>query len=193
MTILSISFSLNLSCSPSTVSCFASFLKVCNCAFSIWTEYIVHCDNQTSLLVTSIMCWGPEPGPSPDQCSLRKQLTWHFATPPLISWQTDVRETTAEIPYSDDASLLGSTSDWLKQIFLVPQPITHTSQIWVVKCHQNGISAVLLRHHFVGKLVAVTWNVSCFLSLRSTATTWTTALKRWCFLKARQDRNLNKQ
>ena len=71
MTILSISFSLNLSCSPSTVSCFASFLKVCNCAFSIWTEYIVHCDNQTSLLFTSIMCWGPEPGQSPDQCSLR--------------------------------------------------------------------------------------------------------------------------
>ena len=150
-------------------------------------------DNQTSLLVTSIMCWGPEPGPSPDQCSLRKQLTWHFATPPLISWQTDVRETTAEIPYSDDASLLGSTSDWFKQIFLVPQPITHISQIWVVKCHQNGISAVLLRHHFEGKLVAVTWNVSCFLSLRSTATTWTTKLKRWCFLEARQDRNLNKQ
>ena len=74
----------------------------------------------------------------------------------MLSQQNNIRETTAEIPYADDASLLGSTSDWLKQIFLVPQPITHTSQIWVVKCHQNGISAVLLRHHFVGKLVAVT-------------------------------------
>lgn len=156
MTILSISFPLHLSCSPSTVSCFASFLKVCNCDFYIWTEYIVHCDNQTSLLFTSIMCWGPEPGPSPGQCSQRKQLTWHFATPPLLSQQNDIRETTAEIRYSDNASLLGSTSAWLKQIFLAPQPITHTSQIWVVKNHQNGISTVLLRRHFAEKLVVVT-------------------------------------
>ena len=54
MTILSISFSLNLSCSPSRVSCFASSLKVCNCDFSIRTEYIVHCQ-----MTTRPACWLP--------------------------------------------------------------------------------------------------------------------------------------
>ena len=145
---------------------FCIFFEGCNCDFSIWTEYINHCNNHTSLLVTSIMCWGPEPEPSPGQCSLRKQLTLLFATPPLFSQQNDVWETTTEIPYSDVVSLLGSTSDWLKQIFLAPQPIRYTSQIWVVIGHQNGISAVLLWCHFAGKLVVATWNFGCFLSLK---------------------------
>lgn len=146
-----------------------------------------------SLLVTSIMCLGPEPGPSPDQCSLRKQLTWHFATPPLLSQQNEIRETTAEIPYSDDASLLGRTSNWLKQIFLVPQPITHTSQIWVVKCHQNGISLVLLRCHFAGGTSGS--DMKCWLlSLAEVNCKYmATTLKRRYFLEARKDRNFNKQ
>lgn len=188
MTILSISFSLHLSCSPSTVSCFASFLKVCNCAFFVWTEYIVHCDNQTSLLVTSIMCWGPEPSWTITRLVWPEKtvdLTFcDTTTPPLLSQQNNIRQRTAEIPYADDASLLGSTSAWLKQIFLAPQQITHTSQIWVVKCSPSQTS-------FHGKTSGE--NVGCFLSLKSTATTWTTTLKRPCFLEARQDRNLNKQ
>ena len=36
---------------------------------------------------------------------------------------------------------LGSASDWLKQISHAAKPITSTTQIWVVKRHQYGISA----------------------------------------------------
>ena len=38
---------------------------------------------------------------------------------------------------------MGSASDWLKQISQVPRPIRSTSQIWVVTCHQYGISALV--------------------------------------------------
>ena len=43
---------------------------------------------------------------------------------------------------------LGSASDWLKQISLAAQPIRITTQIWVVKRHQYGISALVPQMSF---------------------------------------------
>ena len=43
---------------------------------------------------------------------------------------------------------LDSTSDWLKQISLVAQPIKSTTQIWVVTHYQHGISAFILQKSF---------------------------------------------
>ena len=54
--------------------------------------------------------------------------------------------------HTDDASLgqeLGSVFDWLKQIF--NHAIRSTTQIWVVKRHQNGISALISQTSFRGK------------------------------------------
>ena len=43
---------------------------------------------------------------------------------------------------------LDSTSDWLKQISLVAQPITSTTQIWVVTHYQHAISVLILQKSF---------------------------------------------
>ena len=43
---------------------------------------------------------------------------------------------------------LDSTSDWLKQISLVAQPIKRTTQIWAVTHYQHGISALILQKSF---------------------------------------------
>ena len=42
---------------------------------------------------------------------------------------------------------MGSASDWLKQIFLPARPVKSSSQVWVVACHQYGISAVVPLHY----------------------------------------------
>ena len=46
---------------------------------------------------------------------------------------------------------LGIASDWLKQISLAARPIRSTTQIWVVKRHQYGISALVLQTSFRGE------------------------------------------
>ena len=45
---------------------------------------------------------------------------------------------------------LGSASDWFE---ILLYPIRNSTQIWVVICHQYGISALVsrLRRHFAGK------------------------------------------
>ena len=51
--------------------------------------------------------------------------------------------------------VLGSASDWLKQISHAARPIRNTTQIWVVMRHQYGISAVVSQTLFCrGKIVA---------------------------------------
>ena len=55
--------------------------------------------------------------------------SWHLAMLPLVS------------PPNDPD--LGSASHWLNQISHVAQPIRRTTQIWVVTCHQYGISALI--------------------------------------------------
>ena len=46
---------------------------------------------------------------------------------------------------------LGSASDWLNQISYVAQPIRSTTQIWVVTCHQCGISVLISQMSFGGE------------------------------------------
>ena len=46
---------------------------------------------------------------------------------------------------------LGSTSDWLKQISRVAEPIRRTTEIWVVTRHQYGISALVSHTSFRGE------------------------------------------
>ena len=60
---------------------------------------------------------------------------------------------------------LGSASDWLNQISHAARPIRSTTQIWVVKRHQYGISALVSQTSFGGKPVVASPNVSCFLRL----------------------------
>ena len=60
---------------------------------------------------------------------------------------------------------LGSTSDWMYQISHAARPIRSTSQIWVVTCHQYGISTLFLRRYLAGKPVVASPNVGCFLRL----------------------------
>ena len=43
---------------------------------------------------------------------------------------------------------LGSASDWLNQISHVARTIRSTTQIWVVTCHQYGISALVSQVSF---------------------------------------------
>ena len=46
---------------------------------------------------------------------------------------------------------LGGASDWLNQISYAVRPIRSTTQIWVVTCHQYGISALVSQTSFGGK------------------------------------------
>ena len=46
---------------------------------------------------------------------------------------------------------LGSASDWLQQIYHSARPIRSTTQIWVVKRHQYGISALVSQASFRGE------------------------------------------
>ena len=46
---------------------------------------------------------------------------------------------------------LGSTSDWLKQIYHTSGPVRSTTQIWVVIHHQNEISTLVSQMPFHGE------------------------------------------
>ena len=46
---------------------------------------------------------------------------------------------------------MGIASDWLKQTSLAARPIESTTQIWVVKRYQYGISPLILQTSFGGE------------------------------------------
>ena len=52
-------------------------------------------------------------------------------------------------PLSDALSDLGSASDWSCRLGNLLQPIRSTAQIWVVTCHQYGISVLISQTSFV--------------------------------------------
>ena len=85
----------------------------------------------------------------------------HWFPREITSWKR------AQEFHTDDASLpdLGSASDWLKQIQLATRPIRSITQIWVVSCHQHGISALVSMSHFAEKPVVASRNVGCFSRL----------------------------
>ena len=88
-----------------------------------------------------------------------------FATTPLVSPRIDVWETTAEnfILMTYHYPALGSTSDWLKQIYLVARPIRSPNQIWVMTSHQYGISALVRRMSFRGEISCGFYKCRLFL------------------------------
>ena len=62
---------------------------------------------------------------------------------------------------------LGSAPDWLNQISYAARPIRSTPQIWLVKGHLYGMSALVPQTTFGGKPVLASWgNVGCFLRLQ---------------------------
>ena len=52
-------------------------------------------------------------------------------------------------PFSDPLSDQGSASDWLCHLGNLFQPIRSTTQIWVVKCYQYGISVLISQMSFL--------------------------------------------
>ena len=61
---------------------------------------------------------------------------------------------------------LGSPSDWLNQISHAARPIRSTTQIWVVACHQYGISALVSQTSFGGETTSSPFiSGICFLPL----------------------------
>ena len=84
--------------------------------------------------------------------------------------------------HTDDASL--PRSGWcfwlVVRVVNLIQPMRGTTQIWLVTCHQYGISVLIsqtsfggetsggvTKCHFTGKPVVSSWNVGCFLRLMS--------------------------
>ena len=92
-------------------------------------------------------------------------VSTHYATPPLVSPRIDVWETTAEnsILMTCHYPVLGSTSDWLKQVYLVARPIRSPTQIWVMTRHQYGISAPVRRMSFGGETTCGFYECRLFL------------------------------
>ena len=79
--------------------------------------------------------------------SLAWENSWHLATRPLVSRAAKWRlrnERWNSILMTRHCPDLGSASDWLNQIPHAARPIRSTPQIWVVRCHQYGISLYMV-------------------------------------------------
>ena len=59
-----------------------------------------------------------------------------------------------------------SAFDWPYHQGNLIQPIRNNTQIWVVTCHQYGISALISQTSFRRETVVASRNVSCFLRLK---------------------------
>ena len=97
--------------------------------------------------------------------SLRKQPTFGDATtgfPAKRRLRNSRRNSILMTRHYPD---LGSASDWSCRVGNLFQPITSTTQIWVVTRHQSGISALFLRRYFAGRQVVASPNVGSFLRL----------------------------
>ena len=89
-----------------------------------------------------------------------------FATTPLVFPRIDVWEKTAEnyILMTCHYPALGSTSDWLKQIYLAAWPIIRSpTQIWVMTRHQYGIYALVRRMSLRGEISCGFYKCRLFL------------------------------
>ena len=83
--------------------------------------------------------------------SLRKQLTFGAATTGFpAKWRLRNKRRNSILMmchYLD----LGSASDWSCRVGNLIQPIRSTTQIWVVMCHQYGISVLVSQTSFGGE------------------------------------------
>ena len=85
-------------------------------------------------------------------------LAWknrrHFATPPTATSRNGVRpKRRNSILIARHYQDLGTDSDWSCRVLNLLQPIRSTTQIWVVRRHQYGISALVSQTSFRGKTV----------------------------------------
>ena len=83
--------------------------------------------------------------------SLRKQPTFSDATTGFPAKWLLRNERRNSILMTRHYSDLGSASDWLNQISHAARPIRSTTQIWVVTCRQNGISALVSKTLYSGE------------------------------------------
>ena len=93
-------------------------------------------------------------------------LLWRrFATPPTATSRNDVwperRNSMLMARHYQD---LGTDSDWSCCVWNLLQQIRSTTQIWVVRRHQCGISALVSQTSFHGKPLVESRNVVCFYS-----------------------------
>ena len=77
----------------------------------------------------------------------------------MMSEQRLQKFPTDDIHYPD----MASASDWLKEISLATRPIRSTTQIWVVTCHQFGITAVIAQMSFCRESSGASRNIGFFL------------------------------
>ena len=80
--------------------------------------------------------------------SLRKPPTFRDVTTKLPQKMTSKHRLRNSMLMTCHYPDLGSASDWLKHIFHAERPIRSTTQIFVVTCHQYGISALVLQTSF---------------------------------------------
>ena len=84
--------------------------------------------------------------------------------PPVTCSWNDIQETSAEIPHWWRVT----TQIWvmlLTRVVNLLQPIRSNTKIWVVTCHQYGISVLVFRCQFVGKSVVALQNFGYFPGL----------------------------
>ena len=84
----------------------------------------------------------------------KKKNRRHFSTPPTASLGNDVwPERRNSIPMARHYQDLSTDSDWSCRVWNLLQPIRSTTQIWVVRRHQYGISALISQTSFRGETV----------------------------------------
>ena len=101
--------------------------------------------------------------------SLIIQLTFRDATTSFLAkWRLRNERRNSIRHYPDR----GSASDWLKQNFLPIRSRSDTSSVW-------NLCALLFKRHFLRKPVMASRNVSCFLRVLATRTTFSIILPPW--------------
>ena len=104
--------------------------------------------NYIIFIKSPTLCPHSPPSPHP---GLRKQPTFGDATTSFPAKWRQRDESRNSILMMHHYPDLGSASDWLNQISHVARTIRSTTQIWVVTCHQYGISALVSQASFGGK------------------------------------------
>ena len=123
-------------------------------------------------IVTEMMLWSQKKKTALFWLSkVNNGLAWknirHFATPPTATSRNDVRpERRNSILIARHYQDLGTDSDWSCCVWNLLQPIRSTTQIWVVRRHQYGISALVSQMSFRGETVGGVAKCRLFLFRR---------------------------
>ena len=120
---------------------FLVYLVITN---SHWIDRLIYKSSRTGLNL---------PKPWPEKTA---DILWSYHWFP-----SEMTSNCRECHYPD----LDSTSDWLKQISLVAQPIKTTTQIWVVTHYQHVISALILQKSFCEQAIGGIAKYALFIFL----------------------------